>query len=307
MHKTLVLVLCALGLLLVGFAGGMYAGSLLRPRGPVTASVRATAVPEVTPSPTVPPETAAPPSKTTTPTPAVSPATPPRVAGTPAPAGKPGQRHPGGSGPANTPPSADRSRNAAGFEQMRAKMELPRVFRSLGRLEELKAPLTAAQAKAILGIMGPLRTQKTLTSDQAKKALDQLQAQLTQAQKDALEQAARERRNRGGQRPGGEGGPRPGGDGAPRPGGEGRPPGDGGPRSDSENGGTGPGGPAGPWAGRSGNGGGQRPGGGDPAQFAAQMETMNPFSADSDNPMAQRMAERSKAIFDMLEAKAGGR
>ncbi|MHB0939024.1 MAG: hypothetical protein ACYDCO_24715 [Armatimonadota bacterium] len=289
MQKTLVLVLCALGLLLVGFAGGMYTHSLLQPRASQTATPQVAAMPEVTPSAIVPPNTTALPPKTT-PKSEKNPASPP-IAASPAPAGTSAKPNPATAKPANKPPSGDRPRNAA-FEQMRAKMELPRLFRSLGRLEELKAPLTPAQAKTILAIMTPLRAQKTLTNDQAEKALEQLQAQLTKAQKDALAQA-RERRGRGGD--GGQRGP-------------GR-----------ENAGPNAGRPApGPWAGRdgggapgggnpSGPGGGnpRGPGGGDPAEFAKRMETMNPFYAESDNPMTQRMAERNQEIFDMLKAKAG--
>jgi len=309
MPRTLVLVLSALGLLLVGFAGGMYASSLMKPRAISTSPARQAAVlPEVTPSPTMPETTA--PSTTTGQKLSVTPSTPPKAAGTPTPAVKPGRPQPNTARPANTPPSSGRPRNAA-FEKMRAKMELARLFRGLGRLDELNAPLTAAQAKSILAIMSPLRTQKTLSSDQATKVLAQLQAQLTKAQIAALEQA---RQRRG---PGGNGGP--GGFGGP--GGNAGPGGNGGPGGD--NAGPNQGGPRGPWAGQGGNagapgggdtpprgpggaGGPQRgPGGGDPAQFAKQMETMNPFYADSDNPMAQRMTERNKEVFDMLAAKAG--
>lgn len=297
MRKTLVLVLGALGLLVVGFAGGMYTSSLLHARTSNPAPRQTAAAPELSLSSAMPLETTAPPAKpavTPSEKPAVTPpATTPRASGTPA--GKPSTQDPKTAKPESKPPSGDRQQQrGAAFEQMRAKMELPRLFRNLGRLEELKEPLTPAQAKAILAIMTPLRTQKTLTNDEAKKVLERLQAQLTPAQKDALAQS-RERRGRGGdggrRDPGGNtagpnaGAPAPGGSRAGR-GGDGAP-GGGAPRRSGPDG-TNP----------------RGPGGGDPAEFAKRMETMNPFYMDGDNPMAQRMAERYQAIFDMLEAKA---
>lgn len=47
-----------------------------------------------------------------------------------------------------------------------------------------------------------------------------------------------------------------------------------------------------------------RDGGNRPAPPAG-MEDINPFNANSDNPMAQRMAERMNEVFSLLEKKAG--
>jgi hypothetical protein len=190
-----------------------------------------------------------------------------------------------------------------------------RLFRAIGRLNEDKnTPLTAEQAKKVLAVMKPLRTQPKLTPEQAEETYKKLEAILTDAQRKAIEQAARERwQSRSGDR-------------EPRPGGENRAPGNGGPGADRrENGDTNPrqqvergqndgnrdqeerrGPEQRPAAGANG---GQPGAGGNPrGRFnREEMANFNPFNSQSDNPMAQRMSERMNAEFDALEARAKGK
>jgi len=315
MKQKVIIVLFAVVLLLVIGAAGMYASSLLKSRaaseaGGETAAQEVAAVPESDAVPT--PDkarTTAPDTNTAVKPPAnnSSGGTTPRTV-------TPSKPNAVGEEPPSRPPFAERGQGGprdSAFAKLRGKFELMGLFRGLGRLDDLKAPLTEKQAKAILAIMNPLRKQATLSPEEADKALAKLKAELTKAQLDALAQAARERMMRGGpgggpggrQRDGappnaaGNGGGMPpsGGDSAPGSGDMPRRRGDGGP------GGGGPGGGA-PGGGGPGGGPGGRGGGG----FGAQMETMNPFHP-GDDPMSQRMAERINAVFDELEAKAAGK
>ncbi len=197
-------------------------------------------------------------------------------------------------------------------EGMRAKFELMRLFRRVTRLaEDDNTPLSASQARAILAIMTPLRTQKTLTSDQAASVSKQLEAQLTPEQRAGMEQMSN---RRGGGGPGGSGGT-----GAPN-GAQAQ-----GGRNDRQNGtpaqgdrpggqnGTQAQGDRGAWGGGPGGGapggtsGGDSQNGGRPRITPEEMAKMNPFNPSGDNPMASRMAERTNAAFDTLEAKAKGK
>ena len=194
-------------------------------------------------------------------------------------------RGPAGPLPGGTPADSTRATSSRGSfgESFRATFGLMRTFQGLGTLEEEgKAPLTAAQAKSILALFEPLRSQESLTPAGATSTLEKLEALLTPAQQEALEET-RQRRPGGGGRTSAAGGP-----GEPGPTGV-RP--------------QGPAGSAGPFGGA---GGRQRPaGGGESRPPGAGMENMNPFNLDSDNPMAQRMSERIEAVFDALKAKAG--
>ncbi|HEX2948121.1 MAG TPA: hypothetical protein VHV83_00885 [Armatimonadota bacterium] len=179
--------------------------------------------------------------------------------------------------PSATPAPRSMSKNGQPQLQrgtMRAKFVLVRLFRSIGRLDEASAPLTPAQAKAILAIMNPLRTQPTLTSEQAEKVTAELNTQLTPAQQQEIEQMHNRRPGQAGQGNGQQ---------------NGQPPANGGWRRGDQAGDQrgGPGGPNGP---------GQ--------MSAADMEKMNPFNPGDSDPQFARMAERWQSIFASLEAKA---
>lgn len=292
---------------LVIVAGGAFALGALRKAGPapISSSVIATE-----PSPTVTlPAPAAGPTGATKPAAPDKAATAP-VTSTPAPTSPEATKSPAS---ATVSPTGQAPRHFSAMGQPGAQggpgqgrhrppsFALMRMFRGIGRLEEDgKTPLTPQQAKAILAVMTPLRTKATLTPEEAEKARTQLDAQLTQAQRDAIAQAAQNRGGWGGGQRGGFGGGQAGG-----PGGQAGAPG-GAPSS-----------VPGPWQGRVGGGqtggpGGQAgapggapggPGGG--RGMGAPMDpNMNPFNPSGNNPMAGRMAERNKAIFDALEAKA---
>lgn len=245
---------------------------------PPTGSERTTPPQTRVPAPTVTPMPQTTP-KSTAPTPPATqrPAsTDPRHMRTaPAAPDASGQAH-----PAARPQGTTGQRPMMGMA-MHGTFALLRLFRGIGRLEEAgKTPLTAAQAKAVLAIMTPLRTQQTLTPEQAKAAADKLNAILTAEQRAAID-AFRPGRGNWGNRQG---------DGQPPAGA--RPP-------DAER----PTSP--PPADTSTNGGERRMGergfGGPPP---AGMENMNPFNPGEDNPMAKRMTERWQPIFTALEAKA---
>ena len=68
-------------------------------------------------------------------------------------------------------------------EQHKYTFQLMGMVRGLGELEKgTKAPLTPAQAKAILAVLTPLRKQDKLTQDQAKSAMKAIKKQLTAKQ-----------------------------------------------------------------------------------------------------------------------------
>ena len=147
-----------------------------------------------------------------------------------------------------------------------------------------RSPSTAlkpAQARQILGIIGPLRNQTQLSEDQARSAIKRLQRVLDQKQLAAVDRAIQAGQRRmaggfGGGRPG-AGGPGGGGFGGGRPGG-------------------GMGGPGG------------RPGGArfDPARM---MRNFNPFHPDPGAPpqMYQRSKQRMDMLFGFLAARAAGK
>jgi len=171
-------------------------------------------------------------------------------------------------------------------------------FFGIGRLErEGKTPLTSAQAKAILAVMTPLRTQQTLTPEQAEKVLTQIKAQLTKEQITAMETPRRGAGPGGFGRPGGAGGQ--GGSGSMNnPGGMHRPDWPHTPdRTAGMNGGQPPAmregdRPRGHWS--------PPGGGGQPGSPPARMVNFNPFSTAHENPMSEHV----QAIFSALEAKA---
>ena len=68
---------------------------------------------------------------------------------------------------------------------------------------EKKTALSAAQAKSVLGVLTPLRKQKTMDQEQAKTAIKQLQDILTEDQRTAISTMAPEHQFR---REGGPGG-----------------------------------------------------------------------------------------------------
>ncbi len=169
-------------------------------------------------------------------------------------------------------------------ESFRTTFRLVRTFQGLTTLEEGETPLTTAQAKSILALMEPLRAQESLPPQEATSKLEKLEALLTPAQREALEET-RQRRPGGGRRNRDGGGP-----------GERAPTGD---RPARQR-------PAGNTEPFSGTDGRQRPiGEGQFRRPGTGMENMNPFNLASDNPMAQRMSERIETVFDALKAKAG--
>jgi hypothetical protein len=82
-------------------------------------------------------------------------------------------------------------------EDRRAVFSLVRRVMGIARLEEEgQQPLTPQQAKSILALLKPLRTQATLTGAQATRVLNDLNALLTSAQREELDSAG-ERRPQG--------------------------------------------------------------------------------------------------------------
>jgi len=175
-------------------------------------------------------------------------------------------------------PSAFREQMTQFREEHKYTFQLTRLVGNIGRLEqEGKNKLTPAQAKQLLGILQPLRTQPKLTQDDAKEAIRSLQAALTMDQRTEIGQMP-ERRFGGGNR-GGQGGP--GGQGMGGAGGQGG----GAPR------------------GQGGQNGG-RPGGQRPQFDPAAMKDFNPFNAQSGGMGGPRAAARYDEFFKALEAKA---
>jgi len=154
-------------------------------------------------------------------------------------------------------------------EANKYKFMLVRMAHNIGRLNpEKKAPLTAKQAKAILGVLNPLRKKTTLTEDESKTYIKKLKANLTAKQLTEMGKMKRPERQGGG----GQGGP--GG-----PGGQGRPGGQGGPSAN-----------------------GQRP------RFDPNaMKTYNPFNPPKDSPMGGRSSQRTADLFKGLEKIAKGK
>ena len=117
---------------------------------------------------------------------------------TPAPGGQETQR--GQSGQSGAP-GAGRERFMQFREEHRSTFQLTGLVGNIARLEqEGMQPLTAAQAKAMLGILTPLRTQDKLSQDGAKETVRALQKVLTQEQRDEIAKMPE-------QRGGGRGGP----------------------------------------------------------------------------------------------------
>jgi len=154
-------------------------------------------------------------------------------------------------------------------ESHKYTFQLTRLAGNIGKLEEeKKAPLTPAQAKAVLAVLEPLRGKPKLTQDDAKVALKGLKAALNEQQLTEIGKM-KEPERRPGQ--GGQGGP-----------------------------GMGPGGGQ--------RGPGQGPGAGQPpAMNPDAMKNFNPFNLPKDSPMGGRSAERWNKFFDALTKKAGGK
>lgn len=75
---------------------------------------------------------------------------------------------------------------------MRSSFELMRTVMEISRLEESKKDsITSSQAKAILAVINPLRSKKTLNETQAKTAASKLNAILTASQKKAISELPR--------------------------------------------------------------------------------------------------------------------
>jgi hypothetical protein len=155
-------------------------------------------------------------------------------------------------------------------EGVPATFELVRFFLGIGQLEsDGDTALTSAQARVILDLVKPLRTQKTLTASDASRILSKIEKLLTTAQRDAIGRMAQ------------PGGP---------PGGPGQ--------GERPSGATGQ---------------GERPSGGSgqgergPGMGPRMAADANPFNPSGDDPMAKRMAEQIKAVFDALESKAAGK
>jgi hypothetical protein len=166
---------------------------------------------------------------------------------------------------------------------------LARTFGGIGRLAHApQTTITKAQAKAILALMTPLRTQPNLTAAQATATKTKLEAILTAAQREELKKMP-QRRSDGARRDGqggregghrwggGQGGPPQGGMGGPPPGGQGGNM------------------PTPPTGGMPGSGPGGRMGG--PPQMTKDF---NPFLDSQDNFMAKRWQE----LFATLESLA---
>ena len=170
-------------------------------------------------------------------------------------------------------------------KQHESTVRLERYARGIMRLEQGQHKLTAAQAKQILDILQPLRTQPKLIQDEAKETQFALQKVLTMEQRTEVN-AVPERGSGGGFRgPGGAGGS----------GGNGGPGMSGGP--------GGPGGPGGAMR-RPGGQNGDRPNG-QRRQFNAEaMKDYNPFNPQSGGMGGPRAAERWDAFFKALEEKA---
>jgi len=172
-----------------------------------TMGVQAPAVQQTAPAPSAPAQHPA----ATGVHPPVKPATPDAVHQNSTPAPTAPRMHPA---PGQTAPPVTRGADGHRPNPRFAVFGLVRFFRNVGRLAEddSTTPLTPAQAKGILAVMTPLRTQKTLTPDDAEKVRAQLEKQLTPAQLEAIKQA---NANRFSQRGGGPQGGPPGGAGGP--------------------------------------------------------------------------------------------
>ncbi|MCE5324293.1 hypothetical protein LLG46_13410 [bacterium] len=95
---------------------------------------------------------------------------------------------------AGTPPMVPGQKDG---RTMRPSFELVRVVMDIGRLEESKKDsITASQAKAILAVINPLRSKKTLDAAQAKTAASKLNSILTSAQKKTISELPRKEMKR---------------------------------------------------------------------------------------------------------------
>lgn len=188
----------------------------------------------------------------------------------PAPSRLTGQASPAaGAGGGNS--GAFREQMTKFREEHKYTFQLTRLVGNIGRMEqEGQNKLTAAQAKAMLGILQPLRKQPKLNQDDAKEVIRSLQAVLTMDQRTEINKMP-ERRSGGGNRGGGAGGPGGQGGGAPR--------------------------------GQGGQNGG-RPGGQRPQLDPAAMKDFNPFNSQSGGMGGPRAAARYDEFFKALEAKA---
>ena len=122
---------------------------------------------------------------------------------------KPGAPAAGTAQPAQNGPAGRPGGRGPRDPAMMARFALIGTFMGIGRLlrEDSEAPLSPKQAKAILDIMAPLRSAKTLKPDQETQAQQQLLAQLTPAQQTVVNTrpARGQRGGFGGRGPGGGG------------------------------------------------------------------------------------------------------
>jgi len=192
------------------------------------------------------------------------------------------------AGPDAGNPGARQEQFAQFQEQHKYTMQLSGLVRNIGRMEqEGQYKLTPAQAKQILGILQPLRTQPKLTQDEAKDTIRALQQVLTMNQRTEVGKLQAAAPPGGNRRGGGAGG------GAGRNGGNGGPGGSGG-----------MGGAGAPGAGSRGGPAGGRTGGDRPRFDAEAMKDYNPFNPESGGMGGPRAAARWDAFFAALEAKA---
>lgn len=101
-------------------------------------------------------------------------------------------------------------------EEHKFTFQLSQMVRHIGEIDkDPKHALTPAQAKQVLAVLKPLRTQPKLTQDQAKQALKDLKRVFTVDQLNAMAKIKSPQRRPGMGGPGGPGGPggqgRPGG------------------------------------------------------------------------------------------------
>lgn len=239
-----------------------------------------------------------------------------------------------GKTPSATGQPSSRQRSAPGDQSgMRGQMmtfftEHKNTFDLLGfvgrisRLEtEGKTPLTVTQAKDIMAVITPLKTQKELTQDQAKSALERIKKVLTSQQITAVEQVPQFGRGNGGASGPGAGGRGPGaggqgftgrGPGVNGQGAGGRAPGAGGQGDAGGQGyagrGPGAGGPGagGPGAGRRNPGTGGPGGGvGRPNFDPAAMKNYNPFNTSTAGGGMGRGGGLLTSAIAQIEKKAG--
>ena len=107
-------------------------------------------------------------------------------------------------GQAGGPGGGGGGRGSQFREEHKWTFQLTRLVRNISRLDsDKKFPLAASQAKSVLGVLNPLRKQKTMDQEQAKTAIRQLQDILTEDQRTAISTMAPEHQFRREAGPGG--------------------------------------------------------------------------------------------------------